>query len=295
GYRLSSQPAEAVAVQRPPPSYPQIVAARNIAAGHALMVGDVRVTSMPQRDPHGYSNVSEVVGKLAMEPIAEGSPLLTSHFPVLGAIAQSVRPDERAVAVKVNEVIGVGGFISPGDHVDVLLYLRADRETANASSAQVLLSDVRVLAYGDEIDEEKSAEPPPAGNRQAQSGVVAEGVKKLEAIKGKAGKSAILAVPEKDVARLMLGDSSGTLRLALRGAIPVGSATTEAAKHFTRLEEVAQAQGAGIAANNPVIQFQPDQFQLDKQAKKESAPAGDKANQVILHRGDQVEIISVKN
>lgn len=260
------------------------------------MVGDVRVASLPQRDPHGYSNVSEVVGKLAMEPIAEGSPLLTSNFPVLGAVAQSLRPDERAVAVKVNEVIGVGGFISPGDHVDVLLYLRADRETANVSSAQVLLSDVRVLAYGDEIDEEKSAEPPsPTTNRQAQSGVVTEGVKKLEAIKGKAGKSAILAVPEKDVARLMLGDNSGTLRLALRGAIPVGSATAETAKHFTRLEEVAQAQGASITANNPVIQFQPDQFQLDKQAKKESAPAGNKANQVIVHRGDQVEIISVKN
>ena len=64
--------------------------------------------------------------------------------------------------------------------------------------------------------------------------------KKEDVDKGKSSKSAILAVPEKDVARLMLADSSGNVRLALRGADPPqAAAANEDTSHYLRLADMA--------------------------------------------------------
>jgi pilus assembly protein CpaB len=105
-----------------------------------------------------------------------------------------VLPGERAVAVMVDDVIGLGGFIQPDDRVDVLLYLQKDQEVSG-SEARVLLEDLRVIAYGANLERrevEEDGEPARA-------------------------RTAVLAVSESEVDRLMLGASKGRLRLALRG------------------------------------------------------------------------------
>jgi pilus assembly protein CpaB len=94
----------------------------------------------------------------------------------------------------VDDVIGLGGFIQPDDRVDVLLYLQKDQEVVG-SEARVLLEDIRVIAYGANLQRrevEEDGEPARA-------------------------RTAVLAVSEAEVDRLMLGASKGRLRLALRG------------------------------------------------------------------------------
>lgn len=294
GYRLSTKQAP-VAVQPPPPSYPQVVAARDIPAGHLLTAQDVRLDSFPQRDADGYETVGKVVGKLTLEPLAVGTPVLSNHFPRLGEVAQALRPGERGVAIKVTEVIGVGGFVSPGDHVDVLYYQRAVKETGEISSSQVVLRDVRVLAFGDETGE-TDAQPSTfkkITSSESKTGDKAE-PKKQDVEKGKSSRSAILAVPEKDAARLMLADSSGLVRLALRGAEPPQMALGEEdASHYLRLAELATGGAAHPVA--VVVQPKPDARKTRATVAKVKKPSQENTSRVIVHRGDQVEVVTVKN
>jgi pilus assembly protein CpaB len=293
GYRLSTKQTP-VAVQPPPPSYPQVVAARDIPVGHLITIQDVRLDSLPQRDVNGYETVGKVVGKLTMEPIATGTPVLANHFPRLGEVAQALRPGERGVAIKVTEVIGVGGFVSPGDHVDVLYYQRAVRETGEISSSQVVLRNVRVLAFGDETGE-TDAQPSAFKKITSSENKTADKAepRKQEVEKGKSSRSAILAVPEKDAARLMLADSSGLVRLALRGAEPPQMVSGEEdASHYLRLAELA----TGNAARPVAVAAQPKTAARKTRttAAKAKKPQ-ENSSRVIVHRGDQVDVVTVKN
>lgn len=279
GYRMSTQPQKP-ALPTVQITYPQLVATRDLPAGQILAAGDVRLVSLPQRDPSALTGIQQAVGKMIMAPVAREMPLLASNFPIVNPVAQSLRPDERAVAIKVNEVIGVGGLIKPGDHVDVLLYLRKEPETGDVSSAQVVLGDVRVLAYGDE-----TAQPSEQQDAKSDTPVsaVKQGVSRLESIKAREGKSAILAVPERDAARLMLAENSGILRLALRGA-NLAEAASVTDRHFVRLEAIGKGTQDSLAQAGsapPAI-------------SRKTAASRASESQVIVHQGDRVEIVKVK-
>lgn len=278
GYRLSANAAKPPMPQVQV-TYPQLVAARDLPAGEILTASDVRIDSLPQRDPSGLTSPQQAVGKVLLSPLPKDTPLLGSHFPVLNPVAQSLRPAERALAIKVNEVIGVGGYLKPGDHVDVLLYLRGERETSDISSAQVVLSDVRVLAYGDDTTQPEDH----AANPAAQPNAVEQGVKKLNTATTRDGKSAILAVPEHEAARLMLAENSGILRLALRGANVNPNAAAQGERYFVRLDAI------GKSAAEPLSQ--PSQSTRIIRKPVSAAAAG---SQVIVHQGDQLEVIRVK-
>lgn len=279
GYRLSTQPAK-LAIPSVQVSYPQLVATHDLAAGEFLQPGDVRLASLPQRDAAALTSSEQAIGKMITLPIAKDAPVLASYFPVLNPVAQTLRPDERAVAIKVNEVVGVGGFIQPGDHVDVLLYLRGERETSDISSAQVVLGDVRVLAYGEETSQ--PAEPR-KDQPSIQPSAIKQSVSRRESIKVSQGKSAILAVPEQQVSRLMLAENSGILRLALRGASSKDE-TGQAERHFVQLEVLGRNAQQTVAVANEISP-------AIRHKKTASQPA---QSQVIVHQGDQVEIVKVK-
>lgn len=286
GYRISTKPpADAVKVVMP--SYSQVVATQAIPTGKLLTIDDVELTTTTEPHPRAYKYVQDVLGKMVLEPVAAGETLLPQHFPALGALAQSLGPDERAVAVKVNEVIGVGGFVKPGDRVDVLLYLRAERETDNVSSAQVVLKDIKVLAYGEVLTEDAETGPP-SETATGSNGLAGNvGAKKTETKKEKDSRSAILAVPENQVSRLMLAESSGVLRLALRGAQPSAS-NVDQANQFVRLDEVAKPQ-AGLVAVTPAG----SQAEQVSAAPARRSAVVNKRERVIIHRGEQVEVVTV--
>lgn len=293
GYRLSSKQGAPVAPP-PPVTYPQVVAARDIPAGRLVTAEDVMMSALPQRDAHAYDTTAKVMGKLTLQAIPSGTVLLSSHFPVLGPVAQTLHAGERGVAIKVNEVIGAGGFVSPGDHVDVLLYLRGDKETGDISSSQVVLRDARVLAFGDDIGQADDAgiikkTLPGKDGKLADK----EDKKQQDVKKGKASRSAILAVPEKDASRLMLADSAGQVRLSLRGAEPPQTpAPHEDTSHYLRLAEMANPGASAV----PTKTAAPAQPKIKTAIRKAAKPAIKKPDtaQVIVHKGDQVEVVSVR-
>lgn len=277
GYRMSTQPTlpQLPTVQV---TYPQLVATRDLPAGQILTATDVTVENLPERNSSALTSAEPALGKLTLVSITKGSPVLASHFPTVSPVAQSLKPNERAVAIKVNEVIGVGGFVKPGDQVDVLLYLRAEKETNDISSAQVVLNNVRVLAYGDDAAQTVSD----ANSSSAGVGsVIEEGASRLDTIKIKDGKSATLAVPAQDTARLMLAENSGILKLALRGASLPNSAEQMPDRHFVQLQNI------GKPAFEPVQVLAKEQVAIRRTTKTSDS-------QVIVHYGDKVEIIKIK-
>jgi pilus assembly protein CpaB len=202
GHAPENPPAAAQTVTVPPkePAPQIVVAARPIPSGMEIGGADLELASIDPAPPDAFRNPKEAVGKRPVTAIAAGSPVLPSHFSAGNPLAATLREDERAVAVKVSNLIGVGGFLRPGDKVDVLLYLRGDNQKAKESQSLVVVRSVRVLAYGSELGS-------------------AEDAGKNEKTKSKDAGTAVLAVSARDAVRLNLAENAGVLRLALRPAL----------------------------------------------------------------------------
>jgi pilus assembly protein CpaB len=284
GYRISNkQPLDNIEVVVP--SYPQVLARVDIPAGHTLTAEDIEIASTQQQDKRTFSNPQNLIGKVTSLSVAKGAAFKTSHFPMDSLLGQALAAHERAVAIKVNEVIGVGGFIKPGDYVDVLLYLRANRETGEVSSAQVVLTNVKVLAYGaltneTETDQENVLTQPSQGKLGAGNG-------RTDTKQEKDSRSAILAVNDQDVSKLMLADSTGILRLALRGRLPQATTST-ADNQFIRLEDVSQSSAVPLATHSKNTAAP-----SAATTKKKPFTLSAQRERVIVHRGEQVEIVKV--
>ena len=204
GYRLSQQetPVSPVQTGTAAPAdgtHPVVIAQRPIPAGHVITAEDLSWAPFPLRPAHSYSSPTDLIGKTPALPIAAGEVPHERHFVSGSVLSRAIQPGERAIAVKVDEVVGSGGFVQPDDYVDVLLYLRASGKEVPKSSASVVLKHVQVLAYGDTL---VGVDATPAGNDARVS----------------KERSAVLAVPLEQASALMLAASAGSLRLAVYGA-----------------------------------------------------------------------------
>lgn len=173
-----------------------VVAIAPIEEGKAVEPEVLSLEAVSLIPDGSFQKLDDVVGRKVYQPVAKGEPLLSRHFRPPGPVASRIKPGERAIAVKVDGVIGLGGFIQPDDRVDVLLYLARDQREISDTQARVLLENIRVLAYGANLERREQDEKEDSTNN---------------------ARTAVLAVPEADVDRLMLGASKGSLRLALRG------------------------------------------------------------------------------
>lgn len=214
GYRAGKPGVVTTVAPAAPATVPQLVAARNIEAGQTIFAGDVTITQVSHFNSAGFGSADAVLGRTAAREIARDAPLLAADLQTYGPAARQLQPGERAVAVKVDEVTGVGGYIRPGDHVDVLFFANDEASVRRSSLAQVVLSDLRVISFGDVIsdDEQKSD----ADLAVPETGRVKIG-DRPDVRQNASVRSAVLAVAEKDATTLMLAASIGQLRLALRG------------------------------------------------------------------------------
>lgn len=243
GYRLSQQPVADQSVQKdvdalPSDSHRVVVAVRAISPGKALQAGDLSLAALPVKPEGAFSDPAELVGKSPSLAIAAGEVPLPRHFLPGSPLAREIRPGERAIAIKVDEVIGGGGLVQPGDYVDVLLYLRGGSQELPRSSAQLVLRHARVLAYG-----------------EAMIGT-ADG---SDDARNAAGRSAVLAVPLEQSAALMLAANAGTLRLAVYGAeegqaVAAGRYDAQAGAGAITLSELAGQRRSGtVRQSTPKI------------------------------------------
>lgn len=230
GYQASHTPvplaveSSTKAVVEPVP-IPIVIAARDIAPNQTLDIEDITVIFINEPIKDHYAEQQQVIGLTTRMAISSGDMLLPEHFQTLSAVTANLYPGERAVAVKVDEVTGAGGFIEPGDKVDVLLFLPAGPETGRKSSAQLLLPAIRILAYGnqlDELDQQQIKEKSRSYLANQESSSIATPAERdaqnsSDKPSGKQSKTAVLAVTQEAVSTLLLAESTGRIRLALLG------------------------------------------------------------------------------
>jgi pilus assembly protein CpaB len=107
-------------------------------------------------------STDQAVGRVARRPIAAGEALLeVALFPTgaAGGLSSVINKDYRAVSVKVDNVIGVAGFVTPGARVDVMATIRRIDLPKALPFAKVILQDVRVLAVDQKLEEVKTGDP----------------------------------------------------------------------------------------------------------------------------------------
>lgn len=165
-----------------------VVAAEPMAFGSPLDPGKLAEIPWPEDAmPEGaFSSIEAVFEKgdrVAVSPIVKNEPVLLSKLSGpdgKAALSNLVEPGMRAVTIKIDEVVGVGGFITPGDRVDVVLTREAEtspgQTAAEALATQVVLENIKVLSVGQDADE-TSAEPKLVSSATLE--VTAEGARKV--------------------------------------------------------------------------------------------------------------------
>lgn len=141
---------------------PVVVAVADLAWGTSLTKEMMNTVSIPKEYalPGSFSDPDSLVGRVVVYPVKTNEPILESRLAPKdaksGGVAAVIAPKKRAVAVKVDKVIGVAGFIHPGNRVDVLVTLVTGR--SGNPVTKVVLENILVLAAGPAV-EKKGKEP----------------------------------------------------------------------------------------------------------------------------------------
>jgi pilus assembly protein CpaB len=141
-----------------------MVAATNLNLGAALRAEDLRAINWPtEAMPAGvFSTPNDLVGRGLIQPVAQNEPFLPGKLAPVGAGAglPPIIPDGmRALSVRVNDVIGVAGYVLPGTKVDVLVTVSPTAQLQDMTS-KVILTNVQVLAAGTRIERDVEQDKP---------------------------------------------------------------------------------------------------------------------------------------
>ncbi len=188
------------------PTQPVVVASADLALGSELKKEDLTVVNFPAGyAPEGvFAKPSDVIGRGIIVPIVKNEPVLNAKLASkeAGFGLPTVIPDGmRAVSVRVNEVIGVAGYVLPGTRVDVLATASPTAQPQDATT-KVILSNVQVLTAGTRMEQDTEKGKP------MQVTVVT-----------------LLVYPEQSE-RLALASTEGKIQLALRNPLDQGAPVT---------------------------------------------------------------------
>lgn len=117
-----------------------------------LRMADWPVTAMP---PGAIRDVKEAIDHILTSRVLEGEPLLPGKLAARDAgngLAALIPSNMRAIAVRVDDVVGVAGFIHPDDRVDVIVTIHPVKPADSEATSKVILQNVKVLAVGKELE-----------------------------------------------------------------------------------------------------------------------------------------------
>lgn len=234
---------------------PIIVAAMPIPARTVIAPEMLRLQQVPVDvvDPMAAHSAEDVVGKVARAPMTVDEPVLSTKVFLQRAesgLAFMVPDGMRAVSVGFSEIVGSGGMVSPGDHVDIIGVF--DKTTTVAGKeetspvATIVLQDVSVLAIAQRLEGENTTPkqaiqvPGSATDKPAQM--------RSEPAPQPAAKTATLAVNPTDALKLVLAEDRGKIRLALRRADDKSTPRVEAVPVPALLEPAAVSASLPVAA-----------------------------------------------
>lgn len=139
-----------------------VVAASDIQVGSKVEERDIRLAKFPVVDvPQGaYTKRSQVLGRGVVVPITRGEFVLPTKLAPENAgsgLPSLIPPGMRAVSVRVNEVVSVAGFVTPGTRVDVLL--TGTPAGGTEPQTTTVLQNVAVIASGHTLERTATGEP----------------------------------------------------------------------------------------------------------------------------------------
>ena len=181
------------------PTQPVVVAATDLDIGAEIGADDVKVIAWPKDSapPQAMSDVKDVVGRGVISPMIQNEPIIAVKLASKDAgagLPPAIPPGLRALSVRVNEVIGVAGYVLPGTRVDVLATVNPTNIAQDVTS-KVVLTNVQVLASGTKIERDVEK------NKPIPVSVVT-----------------LLVAPE-EAERLTLAATEGKIQLALRNPL----------------------------------------------------------------------------
>lgn len=161
--KQQSAPKEVVEVKAE--TVPVVVAAIDLAWGTKLTPEMLKTVPFYKESlPTGYFLEPEkLVDRIVIAPIRPGEPLaehrLAPDSIKTGGVSAILKPGKRAIAVKGDKVIGISGFINPGNHVDVLVTLTDPRN--KKQKTKLVLENILVMATGTQIQKNDKGDPAP--------------------------------------------------------------------------------------------------------------------------------------
>ena len=161
----------------------------------------------PESTPDGaFDSVEKLAGRVAVMNIAPREPVTEARLApegTAGGLSAVIPEGYRAMTVKVDDVVGISGFVMPGTLVDVVVVIDpAEKAGMQDPISKIVLQNIKVLANGQNIDK-------PADQREANS-----------------VKAVTLLVTPEQAEKLALASSEGKLQLVMRNSIDQGDEQT---------------------------------------------------------------------
>jgi pilus assembly protein CpaB len=144
----------------------QVVAAsKDIPLGAVLTTADLTTMTLTGTPPKGaILKPEDAVGRGVIIQISQGEPILDNQLAGLGSgggLAPTIPKGMRACAVRVDEVVGVAGFVIPGARVDVLVSGNPPGAAGSTEgvTTQTILQNIQVLSAGTDIQRDAEGKP----------------------------------------------------------------------------------------------------------------------------------------
>lgn len=154
---------------RQPTTTAVVAASNDLKLGTLIAKGDLTTMQIAGSVPKGaILKPEDAIGRGVISDIYQGEPILDNRLAPVGSgggLAATIPPGMRACAVKVDDVVGVSGFATPGMRVDVLISGNPPGEqntaTTTGSKVKTLLQNIQVLSAGTDIEKDAQGKPKP--------------------------------------------------------------------------------------------------------------------------------------
>ncbi|MFL6446380.1 MAG: Flp pilus assembly protein CpaB [Bryobacteraceae bacterium] len=142
-----------------------VAAVRTLETGTLIRTEDVKLLDWSGSFPTGaIETVDAAIGRGVISPIYDSEPLVENRLAPRGAgggLAATIPTGMRAVAVRVNDLVGVSGFVLPGMRVDVIISGNPPGNTAanTGTMSKTILQDIQVLSAGPKFQRDEEGKP----------------------------------------------------------------------------------------------------------------------------------------
>ena len=156
-----------IAAAKPLPSTRVVAAATDIKIGTVLSAPDLTTVQIMGTVPKSaILDAKNAIGRGVISNLYAGEPILDDRLAPMGSgggFAATIKDGMRAIAVRVDQVVGVAGFVLPGMHVDVLISGVPPTNTGgggnNDTQVRTVLQNIEVLSAGTDIQKDAEGKP----------------------------------------------------------------------------------------------------------------------------------------